>query len=55
MMDTIQCAPPQKVSKPIRNQVITELHWIQEFLMKESKITSTQAKDFIREILALEL
>ena len=55
MMDTIQCAPPQKVSKPIRNQVITELHWIQEFLMKESKMTSTQAKDFIREILALEL
>lgn len=54
-MMNIQCAPPQKVSKSIRNQVITELHWIQEFLMKESKMRSTEAKDFIREILAAEL
>ena len=46
---------PQKVSKPIRDQVTSELHWIQEFLMKESEITAPQAKDFLREVITTEL
>ncbi len=46
---------PQKVSKQIRDQVASELHWIQELLMKESKITAPQAKDFLREVITTEL